>query len=352
MAQDFYTLSDAEQGQRLQALAQEALKQWPGVYENLRLIKHRENAVFAARRDDGLPVAVRVHRHGYHSDARLASELAWMQALARDGLPVPMVMPTRDDALFTHASVKDVPEARQVDVLEWRPGAPLGASDEPLPYTPETSRAWFARAGALAARLHDHTRQWQPPALFERHAWDAEGLVGAAPLWGDFLALDLLTPEERALLRAARDRAALELAQFGTGPDRYGLIHADFVGENLLCHEDGLTLIDFDDCGYGWHMFELATALYFRSVDSDFPALAAAMLEGYTQGHPCHADRLGLFLFLRGTTYLGWVQTRRETQTAREMAPFLIELACARARDYLNGRDWLAPGEARQGAPC
>jgi hypothetical protein len=45
---------------------------------------------------------------------------------------------------------------------------------------------------------------------------------------------------------------------------------------------------------------------------------------------------LPLFLFLRGTTYLGWVQTRPETQAAREMTPMLIERACSLAAAYLG----------------
>ena len=45
-----------------------------------------------------------------------------------------------------------------------------------------------------------------------------------------------------------------------------------------------------------------------------------------------------LFLFLRSTTYLGWVQTRPETQTAKELGPFLIDRACLVARRYLDQR--------------
>jgi hypothetical protein len=43
-----------------------------------------------------------------------------------------------------------------------------------------------------------------------------------------------------------------------------------------------------------------------------------------------------MFLAARGTTYLGWVHTRQETETARELTPMLVELFCATARDYLN----------------
>ena len=44
---------------------------------------------------------------------------------------------------------------------------------------------------------------------------------------------------------------------------------------------------------------------------------------------------LPLFLAARGTTYLGWVHTRPDSDTARELTPFLIERACAAAEEYL-----------------
>ena len=74
-----------------------------------------------------------------------------------------------------------------------------------------------------------------------------------------------------------------------------------------------LRLIDFDDAGFGWHMFELATALYFCLDDPRYEQIKAALLEGYHAVKPLsEADRrtLALFLMLRGTTYLGWIHTR------------------------------------------
>ena len=39
------------------------------------------------------------------------------------------------------------------------------------------------------------------------------------------------------------------LAAFGTGPARYGLIHADIRLANLLVDDGRVSVIDFDDCG-------------------------------------------------------------------------------------------------------
>jgi Ser/Thr protein kinase RdoA (MazF antagonist) len=148
-----------------------------------------------------------------------------------------------------------------------------------------------------------------------------------------------LTADERALLQAARARAARELATYGKAPGRYGMIHADLIRDNVL--EDGMSLqaIDFDDSGFGWYMFELATIICANMNRADLPQLQEQLFAGYRAVRLLtQADlaRLPLFLFLRASTYLGWVQTRSETQTAREMAPMHIERCCRLAREYLQ----------------
>ena len=338
---DFYSLSDDDQAIRLTELARAALARWPGEYDELRLVKYRENAVFSAHRDDGARVAVRVHRHAYHSDAALRSELLWMQALARDGIEVPPILPSRDGNIFETVSVPGVPEPRQIDVLGWLAGAPAGTSEEGLNLDEASAGRLFFDAGVLAATMHDRVGKMEFDEDFERHAWDADGLIGPDPFWGRFMELALLGAAERALLAEARAQAALDLAAFGKGPHNYGLIHADFVPENLLVEEGRLKLIDFDDSGFGWHMFDLATALYFNLDHPAYAAMERALFDGYRSVRALpdeHEALLPLFLFLRSTTYLGWIQTRPETQTAHDLGPFLVERACLVAACYLGQR--------------
>jgi len=45
---------------------------------------------------------------------------------------------------------------------------------------------------------------------------------------------------------------------------------------------------------------------------------------------------LPLFFLARGFTYIGWVHTRHETETAKELTPMLLTAACELAEDYLS----------------
>ncbi|MBL8268442.1 phosphotransferase enzyme family protein [Steroidobacter sp.] len=338
MATDFYSLTDAEQIQRLTALATAALAHWPGDFGAPVLIKYRENAVFSVTRSDGTCAALRVHRHAYHSDAALHSELFWMSELARVGMQVPPIVPTAAGGLFVHVGAPGVPEKRQVDMLGWLSGKPIGSAESGLSLEEGVSERLYHSAGRLAAQLHNHSTAMTLPSAFTRHSWCEQGLLSDAPLWGRFWELAALSPEERAVLTEARFKAAEDLAALGKSSAAFGMIHADFVPENLLNDGGRLQLIDFDDAGFGWHMFELATALYWTLDEPNYPSICRALFDGYRSERPlspAHEAMLPLFLFLRGSTYLGWLQTRAETQTARELGPLLIERTCRLARRYL-----------------
>ncbi len=341
MMTDFYALDPDAQEERLRGLARHALCEWRFEAEDLTLIKYRENAVYRVTRSDGRPYALRIHRHGYHSDAELRSEFQWIAALKEAGLDVPSVVPLADGAPFAVVAHDGVPEPRQVDLFEWVDGTQLGSVEDGMAMDQETARATYRTIGALAARLHTQAVAWPLPAGFTRHAWDAEGLTGESPFWGRFWELAALTKEERLLIGKARARVHQDLLRYGADPgngQRYSLIHADFVAENLLRDGDHVRLIDFDDAGFGWHLFELATALYFEMDAPHYDAAFEALIAGYRTHRSLPEDQLAwlpLFLLARGFTYLGWVHTRQETETARELTPVLVTKACALAEDYL-----------------
>lgn len=333
----FYSLPPESQGERLVQMARTALPHWGLEDAELEVIKMRENAVFRATTPDGRRHALRIHRHGYHSDAELRSELLWMRALEQHGIPVPEVIPSRQGELFVWMTHADVPEPRQVDLFAWVDGRQLGSSESGIAGDAEVATT-FRTIGALTARMHNQAGAWQLPAGFTRHAWDTEGLVGEQPFWGRFWELAALTAGQRDLITRGRERVRRELEQQGRDPRRYSLIHSDFTPENLLVDGEYVRPIDFDDAGFGWHLFDLATTLFFHQEADYYPQARAALIEGYRSQRELSDAMLAdlpLFLVARGYTYLGWVHTRQETQTARELTPVLVELVCRLTRDHL-----------------
>ena len=323
--------------EEMRTLALAALGDWDLAVTNLVPLKVRENAVFRVDLADGGRAVVRVHRRGYHTDEELESEFAWLRALAAAGIAVPRVIPSRRGRDFEVVATSAA-GPRQIDLFEWIEGSQLGSVETGINGHGAAVASQYHTIGAIAARIHNQAASWQRPAGFRRHAWDARGLIGEQPLWGRFWELAALSPGQKSLIERARQAIADGLAAYAAGPDRYGLIHADLVPENLLIDGNRVRVIDFDDAGFGWHLFELATSLYFITGNSLYPTARDALIRGYRSERPlpdAALESLPLFLAARGTSYLGWVHTRQGSGAARELTPFLIERACAVAEEYL-----------------
>lgn len=337
---DFYALDLEEQARRLEAVAADALEFWDRAGGRLTLLKHRENAVFRVDVGDER-TAMRLHRCGYHSDAALRSELQWMKALADAGIEVPRFIPTVNGSSFVSVPVDGLPSPLQIDLFEWIEGEQLGSVEEGIADASKVEST-YRQIGELAGRLHNQSSAWELPAGFERHAWDEDGLAGERPFWGRFWDIEAADEEQRSLLVKGRDRVYADLKRVPKTPATYGMIHADFVQENILMHDGEPRLIDFDDAGFGWHLFELATSLYFIQEESFYEEAKSALLAGYRSQRALGEESLAqlpLFMLARGFTYVGWVHTRTETETARELTPMLLDAACALTEDYLTNSE-------------
>ena len=163
------------------------------------------------------------------------------------------------------------------------------------------------------AKLHIASDAWTPPADFTRPAWDADGLIGEAPLWGRFWDNPTLAHGQKEILQTFRTKARVALAE---GDHDYGLIHADLLRENILVDGEALHLIDFDDGGPGFRLFELATTLFRIKDEPNFPELRNALIDGYQSVRPINITHLPLFIALRACTYVGWIVDRMEIPNA------------------------------------
>jgi Ser/Thr protein kinase RdoA (MazF antagonist) len=263
----------------------------------------RENAVHEMRLPGGGRAALRLHRRGYQGEAAIAAELAWCAALADRGLPVSRPLPARDGALLQR-----LPDGRAASAVAWIEGAPLGRQGAPLAGTPAAQAARFAALGRLLAELHRAGGAPAPAAPWPRPDWGVEGLAGAAPVWGRFWEHPAATPAEAAELRAIRAALHDRLAALAAaGADR-GPIHADVMRENVLVTRDGgLALIDFDDCGTGFRLYDLGTALVQNLAEPAYPDLRDALVEGYGAGD---AATVELFALARACASVGWTMPR------------------------------------------
>jgi Ser/Thr protein kinase RdoA (MazF antagonist) len=271
----------------------------------IRLLNRSENATYIA----GDALILRVHRQGYHTDAEIASELAWLTAL-QSVSSLRCVQPVADTTgtLLQHASAQTIVAFAPIA------GREVAAEDD-LPH-------WFTHLGEISAHLHAHARQWQPPAGFTRKRWDCETILGDAPHWGRWQDAPGLAPDGARILTRLSKALCARLAVYGMGPDRFGLIHADLRLTNLMVDDAGLWVIDFDDCGFGWWMYDLAAALSFIEDDPRLPAVIAAWCDGYIRaGTLTPEDRaiIPTLIMLRRVLLTAWVGSRSDSDTVQAL---------------------------------
>lgn len=278
----------------VRTVSETAAQAWGG--RILRTLRDRENHVLEMALPTGDRAALRLHRAGYQSPAAIRSELWWCAELARVGLPVPAALPALDGAFLVA-----LPDGRHASAIAWMEGEALGEAAKPftrpLPLVLDTYQA----LGTLLARVHRATDAMIMPEGFTRPRWDLDGLVGDSPLWGRFWDHPAASPDQRATLIRARDALRERLA------GDMGLIHADVLRENVLVNGGSVSLIDFDDSGFGFRLHDLGTALVQTVYHPEQPQIRAALMAGYgTTDEPM----VQAFTLARTLASVGWTMPR------------------------------------------
>lgn len=269
---------------RLRELGRVALAQFPCVSGDARLtlLAHMDNSTFRVDTAGGARYALRIHRVSHsksqprRSVDNIRSEAEWLAALRRDtDLIVPEPMVSRDGALYVVAETAGVPEPRICTLLGWVDGRFVYKRLTP---------SHLERVGVFMARLHEHANRWTPDR--EPSRW----LVGS--ISDDIAASTLATVAEVlphpavATVERVLDRARTAQDALGRTQDSYGLIHGDLHSDNYLFYGEDVRTVDFDDCGWGLHLFDMAVALCDIRSFPAYPAMRAALLHGYSTVRP------------------------------------------------------------------
>jgi Ser/Thr protein kinase RdoA (MazF antagonist) len=293
------------------------------------MINLSENATYRIDAG-GRKWALRVHREGYHSKQAIGSELAWLQALRKDGaVTTPVPIEGKNGELIQIVALPGLP-ARHVVLFDWETGVEPSEAELLGP---------FAVLGAVTARMHLHSRQWTRPKDFERLTWDFDGAFGKVQHWGSWRDGMGLDTGKTKLFQRAVDLIDKRLQAFGKGPERFGLIHCDMRLANLLIDGDETKVIDFDDCGFSWYLYDCATALSFIEHRRDVPELIDAWVRGYREVAPLSAEderEIPTFVLFRRLLLVAWIGSHAETDLAKSMGVPYTRDTVALCESYLS----------------
>lgn len=328
------TLGDAA----LQRLAETACARYPeAVRGDVRLLCRSENATFVMHGPAQRRYALRLHRGGYHRREDIVSELQWLAALRETGLQVPEPIPAADgEMVLTLPLAEDGSDGEHGE----RHAVLFGWIDGEMPTSAVDPRA-FRQLGEITARLHRHSRGWERPHGFSRIVWNHDTMVGEQGHWGNWRDAPNLDAGDWPLIEEAIARIAAELERYGQSPQRYGLIHADLRLTNLLLDGDETRVIDFDDCGFGWYMHDLAAALSFEEHHPRAAEWVEQWLAGYLEVETldqADLDIVSTMIAQRRIQLLAWAGSHARTRQAAELGPYWAAHSVRLVKRYLDGR--------------
>jgi Ser/Thr protein kinase RdoA (MazF antagonist) len=312
------SLKMADLEAQLHQAAHDALVHWDIDVGDIELFSRSENIVFKVTSRNDVCFALRIHRPGYNTLAEMESELTWTDALNAAGLKTPAHIPTKTGVGYATVEV-GLTDSHHVGVSRWEEGdllqVHIDSGDS------QQAASSFSRLGYLIASLHNQTSSWIPSTRFTRRRWDANGLVGSDPLWGKFWQSNGLSMQESKLLARVRRRVHEELTALPTDRATFGLIHADLHPRNVLVTPNELVAIDFDDCGFGWHYYDIAVALTESQQHPSGTELQTAFLAAYRaeRSLPDAEGKLPLFFLIRSLVSLGWINARPELATSEKI---------------------------------
>lgn len=334
---DFANRTRDQQRQLWLEIADCALRRWSLQPQKMRWLGRGSNVVFRVTAGDA-DYALRLHPPGSTETARLRSELEWLTSIRRDTdllAPCPIValvdgrerrsLALRHD-LLPRASVVHAALFEYI-AGESKPARNLSADD-------------VYRIGEFLGALHSEA-QFKPVENFDGPRLDWAGLFGEDSPYA--------SPSESALGRAEQggilDRAARQLrppmAKLASEPDAMGLIHADLLAKNILFRADSIAALDFEYCGWGFYLYDLAPLLWQLKGEqaADYCVLEDAMWRGYTSVRSLAEDDRALlepFIAARQIASIRWLQSHLDNPKVRAAAPALIAERCEELKVFLE----------------
>ena len=209
-----------------------------------------------------------------------------------------------------------VGEARHCSALEWIDGRFINKSLNPL---------HMKSLGQGIGRLHKVARHCR---IVERRYWNAEGLVGSNAKLGSVENLPKISPLDQRTISEGRGVTFRALKRYESKfPHKQGMIHADLHFGNLLLSEGRIAMIDFDDCGFGFHAYDLvvpfrhAEAILGKRRRRELSAFREALIEGYCReaNWDRHDDEVFSHMIMaRRFALLAWLNSRSDNPVLRK----------------------------------
>lgn len=198
------------------------------------------------------PAVIRVGVEStYRKAADVLSELMWIDDLKNDVSTICQPIPSLQNRMVERIAVGDL--IYLATMFRKANGAVLPEK--------KWDKNYFYNAGALLGEIHRTSSEGtQRGFRYKRRQWDES-------MYFDFSCFD-----EYFGPSARRDAEAVleKIKSIPRDPRWYGMIHGDYHSINMFCDWGDLWAFDFDDCCYGYFMFDIACIAQIFSYSKSY----------------------------------------------------------------------------------
>lgn len=249
------------------SILHEAMERFSIEEDKIELLDGFESFIYEFSRPDG-EFILRVGHTLRRTSELIAGEVDWINYLAEGGASVSRAIYSQSGALV---EAIDDSQGGQFLVTAFvkAPGVPSWE----IAWTP----AFVEHYGQIIGRIHTLTKDYIPAdPSWRRPEWNSRGNLDLE---------DWLPSSESAALSKFQSL----MHHFEALPkDRqgYGLIHQDAHGVNFYVYEGKITLFDFDDCVYGWFIYDIAMVLFYAAMwKEDKTAFTDEFMGNFLRGY-------------------------------------------------------------------
>ncbi|MFK9093495.1 phosphotransferase enzyme family protein [Bacillus salipaludis] len=314
-------------------IANVAIRLYPLLTKStIQLLNYSENATYLVKKTvTGEKYILRVGRPGYHTKPEMESELKWLKSIDQDS-SIQVSLPILGGNGEYIQVVNYVNEPYYCTLFTFLEG------DAPSEENEKELISQFEKLGEITAQLHEHSiNKGEKLNQIRRITWDFETILGSTPKWGRWQDGIAITPERADLFTKVAEKINSRLEKFGKEPHQFGLIHSDLRLANLLVEREQIKVIDFDDCGFGWYLYDLAASISFIEHKSYVPDLITSWLKGYRKVRSLPEElelEFPTFILMRRLQLIAWVGSR-DNETTRELGSRFTEETDILAKKYL-----------------
>jgi Ser/Thr protein kinase RdoA (MazF antagonist) len=249
----------------------------------------------------------RVYSYNWRTELEITEEIGLLQLLKENDLPVSYALPDPKGNFIQHIAA---PEGRRMAVL-----FSYAKGEKVLNYSAEL----HYKLGEIMARMHTVTHdlpfnrvQYTPAVLLIDSFEKIKQFIS-----GDTEEMQWMQQAQQQLLRLFNNAAAFSL--------RNGVVHLDIWFDNLNIHNNqDITLFDFDFCGTGWLLLDIAyyqlQLFHIEKEPEQHELKLNSFLKGYESITPIHeaekqlipAASVSLYFFYLGVQcqrFENWTNT-------------------------------------------